>query len=75
MEAINPATNSNDDAGDILNALSIGTITATVASERGIYIGTNYDTDLVFGDTTPVVAFGVILAISLLPMALMLYLL
>ncbi len=56
--AINPVTNSNDDTGDILNALSIGTINATLASERAIYIGTSYDTDLVFGDTTPVVTFG-----------------
>ncbi len=43
---INPNTNGNTDAGDVLGAMFIGNITGTAGTERAITIGTGWDTGL-----------------------------
>ncbi len=51
-------TNSNTDSGDTLRGLNIANITGTAASETAFTIGTGWDTDLVFSDTSAVLSFG-----------------
>ncbi|MFY9484383.1 MAG: hypothetical protein WAP74_02045, partial [Patescibacteria group bacterium] len=43
---INPSTNSNTDAGDILRAINIAAITATAGTETAITTGSGWDTVL-----------------------------
>lgn len=45
-------TNGGTGAGDIIRGLTFNNITPTAATEIGLYIGTGYDSDIQFADTT-----------------------
>lgn len=48
-------TSSSGDAGDTLDALEIANVTGGSATERGVVVGTGFDRDIEFVDTTPVI--------------------
>lgn len=51
-------TNGGTASGDIIRGLTFNNITPTAATEVGMYIGTGYDTDIQFADTTPTMSLA-----------------
>ncbi len=58
LDGLKLTVTSAADANDTINALEIANLTANTATENAIKIGTGWDKDLVFADTTPTISIG-----------------